>query len=85
MTATEKALETASRHGIPGHAVALRWTAHHSVLSSTHGDSMIIGASSVHQLESNIDMIEQGPLPHDVVAAVEAVYEEIGDEIPYHF
>ncbi|KAF4808440.1 Oxidoreductase sirO [Colletotrichum siamense] len=85
MAATEKALETASRHGIAGHAVALRWTAHHSLLSSKNGDSIIIGASSVNQLESNIDMIEQGPLPHDVVAAIEAVYEEIGDEIPYHF
>ncbi|KAL0937005.1 aflatoxin b1 aldehyde reductase member 2 [Colletotrichum truncatum] len=82
--ATEKALEVASKHGIGGHAAALRWTSYHSVLSKTHGDSVIIGASSPEQLESNIDMIEQGPLPEDVVAAFEAVYKEIGDVVPYH-
>lgn len=84
MAATEKALEVASRYGISGHAAALRWTAHHSVLNEKYGDAIIIGASSLEQLESNLDMIEQGPLPDDVVGALEAAYEEIGDEIPYH-
>ncbi|KAH6880360.1 NADP-dependent oxidoreductase domain-containing protein [Thelonectria olida] len=85
ISATDKALDVASKHGIGGHAAALRWTAHHSILSNSHRDSIIIGASSPEQLESNIDMIEQGPLPDDVVSALEAVYEEIGqDEILYH-
>lgn len=84
MDATDKALSVASKHGISGHAAALRWTAHHSKLSKTHGDSVIIGASSPQQLESNIDMIEQGPLPDDVVAALEAVHAGIDDQIPYH-
>ncbi|RSL96764.1 hypothetical protein CEP52_011296 [Fusarium oligoseptatum] len=84
MAATEKALEIASGHGISGHAAALRWTAYHSHLSKAHGDAIVIGASSPEQLESNIDMIEQGALPDDVVAALEAVYEEIGDEVSYH-
>ncbi|KAI5459602.1 NADP-dependent oxidoreductase domain-containing protein [Mariannaea sp. PMI_226] len=82
--ATDNALAVASKHGISGHAAALRWTAYHSVLSKEHGDSIILGASSPGQLESNIDMIEQGPLPDDVVAALEAVYAETGDQIPYH-
>ncbi|KAM6506007.1 hypothetical protein FSOLCH5_014186 [Fusarium solani] len=84
MAATEKALEIASGHGISGHAAALRWTAYHSQLNKAHGDAIIIGASSPEQLESNIDMIEQGALPDDVVAALEAVYEEIGDQVSYH-
>ncbi|KAM0424373.1 hypothetical protein ACHAPT_010521 [Fusarium lateritium] len=84
MAATEKALDIASAHGISGHAAALRWTAYHSQLSKVHGDALIIGASSPEQLESNMDMIEQGSLPDDVVAALEAVYEEIGDAVPYH-
>ncbi|KAJ4328643.1 hypothetical protein N0V84_000832 [Fusarium piperis] len=84
MTATEKALNVASGHGISGHAAALRWTAYHGQLSKAHGDAVIIGASSPEQLESNIDMIEQGSLPDDVVAALEAVYEEIGNEVSYH-
>ncbi|OHE98293.1 aflatoxin B1 aldehyde reductase member 2 [Colletotrichum orchidophilum] len=84
MTATEKALEVASKHGIDGHAAALRWTAYHSILRKEHEDSIIIGASSPEQLEASIDMIEQGPLPEDVVSAVEALYEQIVDKIPYH-
>ncbi|KAI8711628.1 Aldo-ket-red domain-containing protein [Fusarium sp. LHS14.1] len=84
MAATDKALEIASGHGISGHAAALRWTAYHSQLNKAHGDAIIIGASSPEQLESNIDMIEQGALPDDVVAALEAVYKEIGDEVSYH-
>ncbi|KAJ3549027.1 hypothetical protein NM208_g727 [Fusarium decemcellulare] len=85
IAAADKVAEVASKHGIGGHAAALRWTAYHSILSKEHGDSIIIGASSPEQLESNIDMVEQGPLPEDVVSAIEAVYNEIGeDEIPYH-
>ncbi|OHW95147.1 aflatoxin b1 aldehyde reductase member 2 [Colletotrichum incanum] len=85
MAATEKALDIASKHGIGGHAAALRWTVHHGILRREHGDSVIIGASSPQQLDSNIDMIEQGPLPDDVVAALETLYEEVGQEAPYHF
>ncbi|KAH7253676.1 NADP-dependent oxidoreductase domain-containing protein [Fusarium redolens] len=82
--ATEKALATASRYGISGHVAALRWSAHHGALSSRFGDSILIGASSLEQLESNIDAIEEGPLPDDVAGALEAIYEEIGDAISYH-
>ncbi|KAI3587998.1 NADP-dependent oxidoreductase domain-containing protein [Fusarium oxysporum f. sp. albedinis] len=82
--ATEKALAAASRHRISGHAAALRWTAHHGSLSKELGDSIIIGASSLEQLNSNIDAIEDGPLPDDVADALGAVYAEIGDILSYH-
>jgi aflatoxin B1 aldehyde reductase len=84
MAAGDKAVAAASKHGISGHAAALRWTIHHSLLSRAHGDSVIVGASSPEQLDSNLDVAEQGPLPDDVLLAMEAVYREIGDEIPYH-
>ncbi|KAK1470500.1 aflatoxin B1 aldehyde reductase member 2 [Colletotrichum cuscutae] len=84
MTATEKAIDVASKHGIGGHAAALRWTVYHSILSKEYEDSVIIGASSPEQLETNLDMIEQGPLPEDVVSALEELHEQIVDKIPYH-
>lgn len=84
MAAADKAVSVASKHGISGHAAALRWTVYHSVLSSAHEDSVIVGASSPEQLDSNLDVIEQGPLPDDVLSAMEALHEEIGDEVPYH-
>ncbi|OAP57828.1 hypothetical protein AYL99_08566 [Fonsecaea erecta] len=83
--ATDRALGLVAKHGINGHAAALRWTVYHSTLKDEFGDSIIIAASSVAQLDSNLDMIEQGPLPAEVAAAMEAIYKEVeGTEFPYH-
>lgn len=84
--AADRVREVAAKHGISGHAASLRWTAHHGALSAEHGDAIVIGASSIAQLNENLDIFEQGPLPQDVVDAVNAVAEEIGeDAIPYYF
>ena len=53
--ATDRARDVATKHGINGHEAALRWTVYHSSLSSEAGDAVIIGASSVEQLKSNLD------------------------------
>ncbi|KAF4498340.1 D-arabinitol 2-dehydrogenase [Fusarium agapanthi] len=82
--AVDKAIEVFTKHNIGGHAAALRWTAHYSILDKKYGDGLIIGASSPQQLESNVDTVEEGPLPEEVVAALNAVYEEAGDEVSYH-
>ncbi|KAL7662266.1 hypothetical protein ACMYSQ_001611 [Aspergillus niger] len=82
--ATDETLEVAARYGIGGHATALRWTSWHSILRKEYGNPIIIGSSSIAQSESNIDTIEVGLLPEDVVAALEALYHEIGDEVHYH-
>ncbi|PON22081.1 aflatoxin B1 aldehyde reductase member 2 [Trichoderma gamsii] len=86
--ATEKALATATAHGIGGHDAALRWCAHHSALTGEAGDGIILGAGSLSQLETNMDSIEAGPLPQDVVAALDDVYQRIAKtdvEIVYHW
>ncbi|KAL7943303.1 NADP-dependent oxidoreductase domain-containing protein [Trichoderma barbatum] len=84
--ATDNALAIAGKHGISGHATALRWTLHHSVLNAKYGDSIITSPSSIDQLNSNLDTVEQGPLPEDVVKAVNEIYDAVGtDEIPYAF
>jgi len=45
--------------------VALRWISHHSLLSREKGDAILIGASSVEHLESNLVDLEKGHLPQD--------------------
>ncbi|KAF5567412.1 D-arabinitol 2-dehydrogenase [Fusarium phyllophilum] len=82
--AVDKAIEVFAKHNIGGHAAALRWTAHHSILDNKYGDGLIVGASSPQQLESNIDTVEEGPLPEEVAAALNAVYAEAGDQVAYH-
>lgn len=58
---------------------------HHSILSREYGDSIIIGASSVDQLKLNLDAVEMGPLPEDLVAALDGVFDECdGVVVPYH-
>lgn len=83
--AADRVREVAANHGISGHAASLRWTAYHSALSAERGDAIIIGASSIKQLNENLEIFEQGPLPQEVVDAVDAVFAEIGDDaIAYH-
>ncbi|KKY32050.1 putative aldo keto [Diaporthe ampelina] len=83
--AADNATEVAAKHGINGHAAALRWTTYHSVLDRAKGDAVIIGASSTAQLATNLDVIDQGPLPEDLVKVLDGVYGQLGDEaIDYH-
>lgn len=51
--------------------VALRWVSHHSLLKREYGDSILIGASSLEHIEQNLIDLEKGPLPDDVVKALD--------------
>lgn len=56
--------------------VALRWVVHHSALRIRGGnDGILIGASSLAQLESNLTDLEKGPLPEGVLAAVDEAWQ----------
>jgi aflatoxin B1 aldehyde reductase len=63
------------QHGLTMIETALRWTVHHSGLRIKDGnDGIIIGVSSVAQLESNLNDLEKGPLPAEVVEAMEEAW-----------
>lgn len=54
---------------------ALRWTVHHSALRVKDGnDGIIIGVSSLEQLGENLDHLEKGPLPDEVVKRVDEAW-----------
>ncbi|KAK9462837.1 NADP-dependent oxidoreductase domain-containing protein [Lipomyces oligophaga] len=69
--------EAVSKHaGISLIEVALRWVANHSLLklgpaAGQTGDGIIIGISSYEQLMDNLDALEKGPLPQDIVDALD--------------
>jgi len=65
----------ASAKGIAGHDVALRWTMYHSILSGAHGDAVILGCSSVRQMEANLDAVRAGPLSEDLVRVIDGVWD----------
>ncbi|KAF9730249.1 aldo/keto reductase [Paraphaeosphaeria minitans] len=61
-------------HGLTLIEVAMRWLIHHSALKMrTDGgnDGLIIGASSLSQLDNNLAVIKKGPLPKEVVDALD--------------
>ncbi len=49
----------------------------HSLLKREFGDAIIIGASSAAQLEENLINFEKGPLPEDVVQALDEGWETV--------
>ncbi|KAI0813198.1 NADP-dependent oxidoreductase domain-containing protein [Xylaria sp. FL0064] len=70
----ERALE--KHPGLTMIETALRWTVHHSQLRVKNGggDGIITGISSYDQLDSNLDNLEKGPLPDDVVQALDEAW-----------
>ncbi|KAK9236968.1 NADP-dependent oxidoreductase domain-containing protein [Lipomyces kononenkoae] len=50
---------------------ALRWMMHHSKLRRELGDAVIIGASSTKHLQENLIDLEKGPLPDEILEALD--------------
>ena len=66
-------------------SAALRWIAFHSHLDFEQGDGIILGATSVQQLEQNLSAFEEGPLPEKIVEAYQQAWEEGRTESPEYF
>ena len=80
---TFEALQTiepvAQKHNLTLLEIALRWCVHHSQLKVKNGghDGIIIGVSSLSQLEGNLRDLEKGPLPDDVVATLDDIWNNV--------
>ncbi|KAL2868773.1 aldo/keto reductase family protein [Aspergillus lucknowensis] len=66
----------ASKHGLTMAECAFRWIRHHSQLrmGSEGNDGVVIGVSNIGQLEENLQDLEKGPLPEDVVRAFDEAW-----------
>jgi len=91
--ATFEALEmvegVASKHQLSLIEVALRWCVHHSALkmgpNGGHGDGIIIGVSSLAQLQSNLKDVEKGPLPEEVVDVLDQAWQHVKAVAPNYY
>lgn len=64
-----------AKHNLTLIETALRWCVHHSKLKVTDGnDGIIIGVSSLQQLEGNLRDLEKGPLPEEVVKTLDEAW-----------
>lgn len=78
-SAGEMVRQSAQKHGIKGHDVGLRWIVWHSKLDAERGDGVIVGASNVKQLAENLDILEQGPLPQELVKVIGMAWNMVKD------
>jgi aflatoxin B1 aldehyde reductase len=67
----------AEKHGLTLAETALRWMTHHSMLGREYPDAILIGASSTKHIEQNLKDLEKGPLPDDVLEALDQAWERV--------
>ncbi|KAK7206180.1 NADP-dependent oxidoreductase domain-containing protein [Myxozyma melibiosi] len=79
-TAVEKLTEVGEKHGISNNEIALRWLRNHSQLGK--GDAILVGYSKIDQLKQNLEYLEGGPLPEEIVQAIDSIWETIKDSAP---
>jgi aflatoxin B1 aldehyde reductase len=72
-------------HGLTVGEISLRWLKHHSELKQALNDAIIVGASSTKHLEQNLVDLEKGPLPDDVVQAIENAWLKVKAVAPKYW
>lgn len=64
---------------------AYRWLIHHSKLDSSLGDGILIGASSIEQMNKNIEASLKGTLPIDIQDSFDAAWNISKYESPEYY
>lgn len=67
----------AGKHGMTMAEVALRWMTHHSLLGEEYQDTILIAASSTKHIEQYMKDLEKGPLPAEVVKALDQAWDRV--------
>lgn len=76
----------ANAHGLTLVQVVFRWLVHHSALNVMEGnDGVVIGVSSLEQLDQNLAAAQQGPLPEEVVEALDKAWLLAKAETPNYW
>lgn len=75
--AIEALAEVAAQAGVTPPELALRWLVGQPAVSS-----ILLGGSKVSHLEANLQALQRGPLPEDVVAACDAIGARLRGPMP---
>lgn len=60
-------------------SLAFSWLLHHSPV-----DALILGASSLDQMKSNLDVIQEGPLPDSLISDCDRVWAGLRGQTPIY-
>lgn len=82
LEALEKWEKIAKDEGTTCADLAYRWVKYNSPLKPELGDAIIIGSSSLQQLQETLSTINKGPLSEKAVKAIDEVWETIKHEAP---
>lgn len=75
-----------AKHGLTMVETALRWVVNHSALNVKDGnDGVIIGVSSLEQLDQNLKDCEKGPLPQEVLQALDKAWKVCQPDTPNYW
>lgn len=55
------------------------------MLRNDKGDAVVVGASSAKQLEQNLLDLEKGPLPEEMMQALDAAWLRVKGVVPKYF
>jgi aflatoxin B1 aldehyde reductase len=83
--AVEIFVSTCLEEDIAPAAASLRWLTYHSHLDTNKGDRVIVGASSLNQLNQNLNALSSQKLPESVVEALDAAWEQARSDSPEYF
>ena len=67
--------------------LAYRWVSYNSPLDARNGDAIIVGASSLQQLEQTIAGLKNGKLPDSAAKKIDDIWSKIEHDAPldnYH-
>ena len=77
--------EACQAEGITLVEAAFRWLAFHSSLDADKGDGIVIGTSSLDQLDQNLGAVQAGALPESIVLAFEDAWVVAKPDSPAYF
>lgn len=77
--------DAAAKCGITTIEATYRWLAYHSMLDGNRGDAILIGASKLEHLRQNIEAVNAGPLPEEVVEAFNIAWNTSKADSPEYF
>ncbi|KAF7440759.1 hypothetical protein PC9H_001107 [Pleurotus ostreatus] len=69
--------KVADAHKLTLAEISLRWVSHHSLMKREYGDAILIGASSLKHIEQNLVDLEKGPLPEEVLKALDDAWLKV--------
>lgn len=82
LEALEEWGQIANDEGISRAELAYRWVKYNSPLKPEYGDAIIVGASSLEQLEETLKGLKKGPLSEQATKRIDEIWKKVEAEAP---